>query len=133
MLELNNSILKKFFLLLDKSYLRLICLCSLSLLQNDNTRDFENFDKVFSKEIDLLNGYYNDEQMIEKYSFNTVYDYDVPDGSNRTLLFMSPMFNSEAYDKAVVDAQRIWFIAIPFLLILILIETYFFNKKIKSR
>ena len=45
---------------------------------------------------------------------------------------MSPMFNSEAYDKAVVDAQRIWFIAIPFLLILILIETYFFNKKIKS-
>lgn len=93
---------------------------------------FSGAKNLTEKEIDLLNGYYNDEQMIEKYSFNTVYDYDVPDGSNRTLLFMSPMFNSEAYDKAVVDAQRIWFIAIPFLLILILIETYFFNKKIKS-
>jgi hypothetical protein len=42
-------------------------------------------------------------------------------------LFMSPVFNSESYDAAVASSEKIWFIAIPVLILLIIIETYFFN------
>lgn len=83
------------------------------------------------KELNLIYGYYNDEQMVEKYEFLTKYDYDNENGGKRTLLFMSPMFNSDTYDLLVSNSKKIWFISIPLLLILILIETYFFNKKIR--
>ena len=102
---------------------------NLNILEGDLFQDKKS---LTERELELLNGYYNDEQMVEKYEFETVYDYDNPDEKKRTLLFMSPMFNTDAYDKTLADAQKIWLIAIPFLIILILIETYFFNKKIKK-
>ena len=70
--------------------------------------------------------------MVEKYEFTTNYDYDIENGNKRTLLFMSPVFNSESYDAAVASSEKIWFIAIPVLILLIIIETYFFNKKVKE-
>lgn len=102
---------------------------NLNILEGDLFQDKKS---LTERELELLNGYYNDEQMVEKYEFKTVYDYDNPDEGKRTLLFMSPMFNTDAYDKTLANAQKIWLIAIPFLIILILIETYFFNKKIKK-
>ena len=81
---------------------------------------------ITERELELLNGYYNDEQMVEKYEFSSV------STSKRTLLFMSPTFNTESYDAIVASSNKIWFFAIPFLFMLIGIETYVFNRKIKK-
>lgn len=93
---------------------------------------FKSNDTLTDRELNLLYGYYNDEQMVEKYEFTTNYDYDIENENRRTLLFMSPVFNSESYDAAVASSEKIWFIAIPVLILLIIIETYFFNKKVKE-
>ena len=93
---------------------------------------FKSNDTLTERELNLLYGYYNDEQIVEKYEFTTNYDYDTETGNKRTLLFMSPMFNSDSYDAAVASSEKIWFIAIPVLILLIVIETYFFNKKVKE-
>ena len=58
---------------------------------------FKSNDTLTDRELNLLYGYYNDEQMVEKYEFTTNYDYDIENGNRRTLLFMSPVFNSESY------------------------------------
>ena len=58
---------------------------------------FKSNDTLTDRELNLLYGYYNDEQMVEKYEFTTNYDYDIENGNKRTLLFMSPVFNSESY------------------------------------
>ena len=102
---------------------------NLNILEGDLFQDKKS---LTERELELLNGYYNDEQMVEKYEFTTNYDYDIENGNRRTLLFMSPVFNSESYDAAVASSEKIWFIAIPVLILLIIIETYFFNKKVKE-
>lgn len=93
---------------------------------------FNEKNSLTERELDLLNGYYNDEQMVEKYEFTTSYDYDTEIGGKRTLLFMSPTFTSESYDTAVADANKVWFISIPILIIIIIIETYIFNRRVKK-
>ena len=68
-----------------------------------------------------------DEQMVEKYKYVTS-----GNGLKRTLLFMSPTFTAESYDSAVSDSSNVWFISIPILIIIIIIETYIFNRRVKK-
>lgn len=88
---------------------------------------FNEKNSLTERELDLLNGYYNDEQMVEKYKYVTS-----GNGLKRTLLFMSPTFTAESYDSAVSDSSNVWFISIPILIIIIIIETYIFNRRVKK-
>ena len=45
---------------------------------------------------------------------------------------MSPSFTSSSYDDIVKSNEMTWLIAIPFLMLIIFGETYFFNKKLKK-
>ena len=88
---------------------------------------FNEKNSLTERELDLLNGYYNDEQMVEKYEYVTS-----ANGLKRTLLFMSPIFTAESYDSAVSDSSNVWFISIPILIIIIIVETYIFNRRVKK-
>lgn len=88
---------------------------------------FNEKNSLTERELDLLNGYYNDEQMVEKYEYVTS-----GNGLKRTLLFMSPIFTAESYDSAVSDSSNVWFISIPILIIIIIVETYIFNRRVKK-
>lgn len=87
---------------------------------------FDDKDSLTQRELELLNGYYNDDQMVEKYEFKT------SSKNSRTLLFMSANFTTESYDKAVANSEKVWFISVPILLILIVVETFLFNRKVKK-
>lgn len=87
---------------------------------------FSKSDVLTDRELDFLKGFYNEDKMIEKYEFNTIYN------SKRTLVFLSPSFTSSSYDDIVSSNELTWFVAIPFLILLIFIETYLFNKKLKK-
>lgn len=93
---------------------------------------FNKKDIITQKELDFLKGYYDEDKMIEKYEFNTVYEYDIDEQAKRVLVFLSPSFTSSSYDDIVSSNEKTWFIAIPFLILLIFVETYFFNKKMKK-
>lgn len=88
---------------------------------------FNEKNSLTERELNLLNGYYNDEQMVEKYEYVTS-----GNGLKRTLLFMSPTFTAESYDSAVSDSSNVWFISISILIIIIIIETYIFNRRVKK-
>ena len=131
----NKEVYKIYETMYDDELLDEVVVGNVELDENLNIMSgtlFKNSDSLTDRELNLLYGYYNDEQMVEKYEFMTNYDYDTENGNKRTLLFMSPMFNSDSYDAAVASSEKIWFIAIPILILLNIIETYFFNKKIKG-
>ncbi len=88
---------------------------------------FNDKTSLTKRELELLNGYYSDFQMVEKYEFKSNLD-----NTKRTLLFMSPTFTTESYDAAVEKSEKVWFVSVPILLILIVAETILFNRKVKK-
>ena len=126
----NNKIIKIYKTMYDNNMDEDVVVAS-SVLNSDLEVEsgtlFQKKDTLTDRELDLLKGYYSDEQMVEKYEFKTI-DKE----KNRTLLFMSPSFTSSSYDDIVKSNEMTWLIAIPFLMLIIFGETYFFNKKLKK-
>ena len=126
----NNKIIKIYKTMYDSDMDEDVVVAS-SVLNSDLEVEsgtlFQKKDTLTDRELDLLKGYYSDEQMVEKYEFKTI-DKE----KNRTLLFMSPSFTSSSYDDIVKSNEMTWLIAIPFLMLIIFGETYFFNKKLKK-
>lgn len=76
-------------------------------------------------EFNLINGSYQDYQ-IERYKYKNVNNED------RILLFIQPKLTNRNYRKAISDVNKIWFFAIPIILIIILIEAWFYKQKLKK-
>lgn len=83
-------------------------------------------EKLTQEEIDLIKGIYKDDKVIEKYT------YENDEGKIRILLFSMPSVSSKSYDEAIKDSRQMWILSFPFILLIVLIETYFFNKKLKE-
>lgn len=83
-------------------------------------------EKLTQEEIDLIKGIYKSDKVIEKYT------YEDNDGNIRILLFSMPSVSSKSYDEAIKDSRQMWALSLPFILLIVLIETYFFNKKLKA-
>lgn len=87
---------------------------------------FEDNVKLTENQINLIKGSYKNDRSIEKYEFQN------NDGDKRTLIFISPNITAATYDLAVSTSQRIWLIAIPIIVILIFLESFFFNRRLKK-
>lgn len=88
---------------------------------------FANREQLSEKEFQILSsGLLSNKKSIEKTSFVT------NQGERRTLVFLSPAGNQKFYENARNRSTLIWFIMIPFLLIVILIETRIFVAHFKK-
>lgn len=81
---------------------------------------------ISEQNIDLLNGIYDDTYGIEKYEFVTA------SGKERTLLFLSPMISTTYYSTILNETETFWIIAISIIIIVIALEAYFFNRRLKK-
>lgn len=87
---------------------------------------FQNYEQLTAKDISLLNGNYSNTLSIEKYEFETNHE------ELRTLLFLSPIISTITYEEALNVSTNLWIIAIPLIIVIILIETYLFSKKLQK-
>lgn len=87
---------------------------------------FSNKDYLTEREFDLIQGYYNADETIEKYS------YESKDGDERTLVFIGPKFNENTYNALLISARRLWIWIAPVILICTFIFTFLFRKKIQN-
>ena len=87
---------------------------------------FSNYKQLTQTEFDMLNGVFSNNLEIEKLEYNTV------DGEKRVLVIAYPIVSDEEYDALMQRVQRIWLLAIPIILIVILFQTFLFAKKIKE-
>ncbi len=87
---------------------------------------FDGKERLTKKEFHMLNGRYSPNQKIEKYEYETV------DGEKRVLVGIYPLINDEEYSILMKKTEKIWFLAIPLILDIIIIQTFFFARKIKK-
>lgn len=88
---------------------------------------FPKRDKITQKEFEILSdGILSNKKSIEKTTFVT------DKGDERTLIFLSPIGNQQFYERAQNRSTLIWFVMIPFLLIVIFIETRIFVTHFKK-
>lgn len=86
---------------------------------------FPKVDKISLRQMRLLQGSLNDRMNIQKISYFN--DLQQP----RTMVFLSPAVNDIAYDKVLIENDRIWLMAIPFFVGAALLQIYFFTKIIR--
>lgn len=87
---------------------------------------FSNKEYLTEHEFELIQGYYNADETIEKYSYETA------DGEERILVFIGPKFNENTYTALLVSARRQWIWIAPVILICTFIFTFLFRKKIQN-
>lgn len=81
---------------------------------------------ISDQDIRLLNGVYDDTYGIEKYDFVT------ESGKERSLLFLSPMISTTYYSTLLSETPTFWIMAICVMAIVIFLEAYFFNRRLKK-
>lgn len=81
--------------------------------------------KISELQFNLLLGKYKGYR-VEKYQYNNSTNY------SRTLLFFYPDFNAENYESAIKEANKLWLISVPFILIIIIIEMILYKKMLKK-
>lgn len=87
---------------------------------------FAQLGKLDQNELELLQGIYSDKKDISKYEFNN------KKGQKRTIVFISPMFTEDSYNDIVDNANRIWLLAVPVLAMVIGLQAFLFDRRIKS-
>lgn len=88
---------------------------------------FSDKQRLTHEEFEILaNGTLSNKSNIEKATFVT------NDGEQRTLAFVTPIGDAKFYQKAQRQSQIVWMIMIPFMLLLIVIETRIFVRQIKK-
>lgn len=83
-------------------------------------------DQLTKKEFGLLQGQYDENQDIEKY------DYQTDEGEDRTVVLVSLQMNMENYDKMVNNANRLWIVAVPTVILIAAIEIVLIIRKIRQ-
>lgn len=78
------------------------------------------------QEVNLIKGYYDPDTNIEKYEYLNIND------EQRTLVFVSPHINETSYERVLNDANQLWLYAIPVIFIIIVIQSFFFSKRVKN-
>lgn len=86
---------------------------------------FADLDRLTETEFDLISGSYQKQKTIQRYSYQT------RSGSPRTLIFFSPFFDYDQYARNAASVERLWLIAIPAILVLILLQTLLFLRTIR--
>ncbi|MGN1344398.1 MAG: sensor histidine kinase [Traorella sp.] len=77
-------------------------------------------------EINIIQGYYDENHYIDKYEYKT------ENNEKRTLIFISTQLNTNVYQDMMHDSNRIWMLAVCFAGITIVIFSYLFSKHIKK-
>ncbi len=86
---------------------------------------FSDKEYLTAREFDLIQGFYNADETIEKYS------YETKNKEARTLVFISPQFNENTYNSLLLSVRKQWLWIIPVILAGTFIFTILFRKKIK--
>ena len=110
----------------EDDYLQVVDRCILDHERNiiDGTM-FPGINRISLRQMRLLQGSLDDRMNIQKLSyFNEVQQ-------PRTMVFISPMVDSAAYDKVLAENDRIWLMAVPFFVGVALLQIYLFVKVIK--
>lgn len=83
-------------------------------------------ESLSEKEFGFIQGQYGENQMIEKYHYQT------SDGKNRTVVLISLQINAQTYDKTLNSANRLWLITIPIVVLLAIVVTLLVIRRIKT-
>lgn len=86
---------------------------------------FGDLKKISQFQFYLINGMYED-YTIEKYQYEDI------NGEPRTLVFIAPDFNITNYEKALKEANRLWFLLFPVVLIVFLVEMILYKKRLEK-
>lgn len=78
------------------------------------------------REFDLLCGISKNNGTLEKYI------YENADGEERTLAFLSFSLSEKAYNRMIQEANSLWAIGIPAILLAILIFAFLFSRRVKQ-
>ena len=81
--------------------------------------------KLSDYEFELIRGKY-DELDIEKYVYTNM------DNEERTVIFISPEFNIDNYDKVVNTTNKLWLVTIPIFIAIILLQITLYKKKLQK-
>ncbi len=87
---------------------------------------FGDMERLSKRHIDLVEGHFGEDKTIEKY------EYVNNQGLNRTLVFIAREIDSDYYNEVVRKENRLWFLYIPFLTIVIIILTYIMIRNIRK-
>lgn len=81
--------------------------------------------KLSDYEFGLIRGKYK-ESDIEKYNYTNI------DDEERTVIFISPEFNIDNYDKVVSATNKLWLVTIPIIIAVILLQISLYKKKLQK-
>lgn len=81
--------------------------------------------KISEMQFELIKGKYKD-YTIEKYQ------YENTRGESRILVFLSPELKINNYEKALKNANQLWILAFPLVLILFFIEVLLYKRKLNK-
>lgn len=87
---------------------------------------FPDRDKLTECELELINGFARDDSFIEKYT------YETNDERARTLVYLVPPIDAFTFEKKINHIYAMWLYIIPLVVILELIITYLFSRKISK-
>lgn len=87
---------------------------------------FSDKKKLTREEFDMIKGAYTQNQVVEKY------EYETDEGEKRVLVTVSPVVSDEEYYSIMEKTQRLWFRAIPIVVILIVGQAFLFAKSVKK-
>lgn len=87
---------------------------------------FEGKGSLTQREFDLICGNFEQNYEILKYQYQTL------ENNERTLVFISPKFNMDAYNKVLDDANMLWYVFVLVLFIVIIIQSVMFSRKIRN-
>lgn len=87
---------------------------------------FADRGKLSDREVSLLQGILSSKQVVQKYEYATL------DGDARTLVFVGPTFSLTTYNEAMQQTQKMWYIAIPAALIVILVLSLLFSRRLRA-
>lgn len=82
--------------------------------------------KLTKEEFDIIKGAYSKNQFAEKY------EYETDDGEKRILVALSPIVSDEEYYSIMEKNQRVWLLAVPLVLALIIGQAFLFAKRVKK-
>lgn len=86
---------------------------------------FPEKDSLTEQDIALIRGGYKGKKNIEKYTYFT------EDGEKRLLVFVSPRVTTMAYEKLLSETDKLWYIFLPLLLLVVVVQSVLFSRNIR--
>ncbi len=86
---------------------------------------FSGREYLSQKDFDLIRGNYENNKEIIKYQYKTSMNEE------RTLIFVFPKFSINDYNKTVEATNRLWFVFVLVLFVIIIVQSFLFSRRIK--